>query len=64
MSDFYDALETRSAATREAAWAEALPALVAAAQRTPAMSEALAAVNGKAINTRAALAALPVTRKP
>ena len=64
MSDFYDALETRSAAAREAAWTEALPALVAAAQRTPAMSEALAAIDAKAITTRAALAALPVTRKP
>ncbi|MBC7940785.1 MAG: phenylacetate--CoA ligase family protein, partial [Chitinophagaceae bacterium] len=41
----YDSLEARSAADRAAALCRALPAQVAAAQRTPAMAELLAGVD-------------------
>ena len=64
MTDFYDALETRSPADREAAQMAALPAQVAHAQtHSPAMRELLAGVNAASISDRAALARLPVTRK-
>ena len=64
MSPFYDALETRTPAEREAALLAALPAQVAHAQRaTPAFAEILTGVNASAITSRAALAGLPVTRK-
>jgi len=64
MSEHYDALETRDPAAREAAWMAALPAQVAAAQATAALRERLAGVDPAQVNSRAALAALPVTRKP
>ena len=64
MTDFYDALETRSPADREAAHMAALPAQVAHAQtHSPAMRALLAGVDAKSISDRAALARLPVTRK-
>jgi phenylacetate-CoA ligase len=63
MTEFYDALETREPAQREAALMAALPAQVAAAKRTHAFAAALANVDAAAVTTRAALAALPVTRK-
>ncbi|MBX3641961.1 MAG: AMP-binding protein [Rubrivivax sp.] len=63
MSEFYDALETRDPAVREAALCAALAAQVAAAQRTPAFAEILRGVDAAAITSRAALAQLPVTRK-
>lgn len=63
MSEFYDALETRDPAQREADLMAALPAAVARAQRTPAGAALLAGVDAAAITSRAALAALPVTRK-
>ncbi len=63
MTEFYDALETRDPAQREAALMAALPQAVAAAQRTAAMAERLAGVDARAVGSRAALAALPVTRK-
>ncbi len=64
MTDFYDALETRSTADREAAHMAALPAQVAHAQaHSPAMRELLAGVDAESISDRAALARLPVTRK-
>ncbi len=63
MTEYYDALETRSTAARDAALAAALPATVRAAQSTPAMAAALASVNASNVSTRAALASLPVTRK-
>lgn len=59
----YDTLETRPPEVREAALMAALPAQVAAAQRTAALGEALRGVDPAAITTRAALAQLPVTRK-
>ena len=64
MTDFYDALETRSTADREAALMAALPSQVAYAQaRSSAMSELLAGVDARQITSRAALARLPVIRK-
>ena len=59
-----DALETRNPQEREAAWMKALPGLVARAQQaTDAGAEILQGVDAVAVNTRAALARLPVTRK-
>ncbi|MDP3084704.1 MAG: AMP-binding protein [Rubrivivax sp.] len=63
MSEYFDLLEARSATDRDAFWAHALPAQVAAAQATPALAGALAGVTASAITSLAALAALPVTRK-
>ena len=63
MNEHYDALETRSADEREAALMAALPAQVAAAQRTRAFGALLAGVDAAAVTSRSALAALPVTRK-
>ena len=64
MTDFYDALETRSTADREAALMAALPSQVAHAQaRSSAMGELLAGVDARQITSRAALARLPVIRK-
>ena len=64
MTDFFDALETRDPAQREAALMAALPAHVAHAQaQTRAFGEILAGVDTTQVNSRAALARLPVTRK-
>ncbi|MDO5087333.1 MAG: AMP-binding protein [Comamonadaceae bacterium] len=64
MTDFYDALETRGPAEREAALLAALPAHIAHAQQhSRAWGEILAGVDAASIRSRAALAALPVTRK-
>ncbi len=58
-----DALETRDSAEREAALMAALPQQVRHALAVPAMASRLAGVNAENITSRAALAALPVTRK-
>jgi len=63
MSEFYDALETRDAAQREAELMAALPAQIATAMATPAFAELLAGVDARGVGSRAALAQLPVTRK-
>jgi phenylacetate-CoA ligase len=63
-SDFFDPLETRDPNAREAALMAALPAQVALAQRhAPAFAALLQGVNAESVNSRAALARLPVTRK-
>ncbi|AEG94612.1 phenylacetate--CoA ligase family protein [Ramlibacter tataouinensis] len=63
-SKHYDALETRSPAEREAQLMAALPRQVAHAQRhAPAMAQILAGVDAAAVDSRQALARLPVTRK-
>jgi phenylacetate-CoA ligase len=60
-----DALERRAPALREQALLAALPAAVAHAQaRTSAFAEILRSVDAAQVTTRAALARLPVTRKP
>ena len=59
-----DTLETRPPAEREAALLAALPAQIAHARSaSPAFAEILASVEPASITSRAALAALPVTRK-
>ncbi len=63
MTEYFDALETRDPAQREAALLAALPAQIAAAQRTAAFGQILRGVDAAAIDSRAALAQLPVTRK-
>ena len=64
MTDFYDALETRSPTEREAALMAALPLQVAHAQtHSAAMGELLAGVEARQVIDRAALARLPVIRK-
>ena len=64
MSMFYDALETRPHAEREAALLAALPQQIAHAQQaSPAFASILAGVDASRITSRAALAELPVTRK-
>jgi phenylacetate-CoA ligase len=61
---FYDKLETRDPAEREAALMAALPRQVAHAQaRTDAFARLLAGVDAGTVTSRAALARLPVTRK-
>jgi phenylacetate-CoA ligase len=64
MSNFYDTLEQRPHASREAAQLAALPQQIAHAQsHAPAFAGILKGVNGATITSRAALARLPVTRK-
>jgi len=60
---FYDELERRDPAAREAALMAALPAQVAAAKAVPALAAALADVEPAQVVSRTALARLPVTRK-
>ena len=62
--DFHDALETRSPTQREAQLMAGLPGQVHHAQRnTAAFAEILAGVDAARVDSRAALAKLPVTRK-
>jgi phenylacetate-CoA ligase len=64
MTQFFDALETRSPAEREAALMAELPRHIAHAQRhTAAFGQILAGVDAATITSREALARLPVTRK-
>ena len=62
--DHYDSLEIRDPAAREAALLQALPGQVAHAQcASAAFARILQGVDPAAVNTRQALARLPVTRK-
>ncbi|MEX1166321.1 MAG: phenylacetate--CoA ligase family protein, partial [Hydrogenophaga sp.] len=64
MSDFFDALELRAPAEREAAQMAALAVQVGHAQRnSAAFAEILKGVDAAAVNSRDALSKLPVTRK-
>ena len=64
MTEFFDALEQRDPAAREAALMAALPGHIARAQRsTSAFAESLAAVDASRVSSRAELARLPVLRK-
>ena len=60
---FYDDLETRSESQRAYELALRLPAQIAAARAVPAFAQRLRDVEAAAVNSRAALARLPVTRK-
>ena len=62
--EHYDDLETRPPEAREAALMAALPAQIAHAKaKAPGYAELLAEVDAAMVTDRAALAALPVTRK-
>jgi phenylacetate-CoA ligase len=64
MADFYDALEARDAGERERALFARLPQQLAHAKAgAPGFARILRDVDPRAVSTRAALAALPVTRK-
>ena len=64
MSQHFDALETRAPEVREAALMAALPAQVGHAKgKAPAFAELLKDVDAANVNSRAALAQLPVIRK-
>ena len=64
MNNFFDALETREPAQREAQLLAALPRQVAHAQQaSAAIARTLAGIDAAAVTTRAALAKLPVLRK-
>ena len=64
MSQFFDALEQREPAVREAALMAALPGQIALAQaRTTAFGELLSKVDARDVSSRRALAQLPVIRK-
>ena len=63
-AQFYDNLETRVPAEREAALMSALPQIVAAAkERAPAYRHRLAGVHPEGVVDRRSLAELPLTRK-
>jgi len=64
MIDYFDALETRDSAVREAALMAALPVQVAHAKNSStAFGQILRDVNPATVTSRQALAGLPVTRK-
>ena len=64
VTDFFDSLETRDPAAREAALFGALPAQIAHAQKlSTAFGEILQGIDATGVVSRAALARLPVTRK-
>jgi len=64
MTDHYDALETRSADERETQLMAALPKQIALAKRrAPGFKRILRGIDPKRVDSRAALAKLPVTRK-
>ncbi|MGB6284848.1 MAG: AMP-binding protein, partial [Xanthobacteraceae bacterium] len=63
MNAFYDSLETRDPAEREADLFSRLPSVLRAAMAAPAYAERLRGIDPAAIADRAALAGLPVLRK-
>ncbi len=64
MAEYYDKLETRDAGERETAQMAALPGLIAHARdHAPGFAKILAGVTPGDIDSRAALAGLPITRK-
>ena len=64
MSPFFDALETRDPAQREAALMAALPVQLAHARKTaPAFEASLQGIAVEQVSSRSALASLPVVRK-
>ena len=64
LSDHYDTLETRAPEAREAEQFAALRGHLRAAMRAPAVARVLEGTDPDAVTDRAALAALPVLRKP
>jgi phenylacetate-CoA ligase len=62
-TDTLDALELRDPGQRERDLMARLPQLIARAQQAPGWARILDGVDAQAVSTRAALAALPITRK-
>jgi phenylacetate-CoA ligase len=62
-ADTLDALETRDPAERERDLMARLPQLIARAQQAPGWVRILGGIDASAIDSRAALAQLPITRK-
>jgi phenylacetate-CoA ligase len=63
MMGHYDSLETRDSAEREREQFAQMPAVIAHAMTAPGWAKHLSGTDAKAINSRAALAKLPVLRK-
>jgi phenylacetate-CoA ligase len=63
MPDHYDSLETRVRTLRDSEELAALPKIVAHAMQAPGWARHLAGVDAKSVNSRAALAKLPVLHK-
>src|ERR1043165_7307715 len=63
MPDHFDSLETRDSAAREKDLFARLPAAIARAMTAPGWAKPLAAIDPKAITSRAQLARLPLLRK-
>src|SRR5262249_13260221 len=63
MAEHFDALETRSPEAREADLSARLPGLIAAALKAPAWKRHLGDIDPTSIDSRAALARLPLLRK-
>src|SRR5690242_15713117 len=63
MTGHYDLLETRDAAERERDQFVRMPAAILHAMSAPGWAKHLAGTDAKAVNSRAALAKLPVFRK-
>jgi len=63
MTEYYDELETRDPAQREAQHLAALPKQIALAKSTEGYKKLFSNVDPQAITSRTALAQLPVTRK-
>jgi phenylacetate-CoA ligase len=63
MSDHYDSLETRAPTLRDSEELAVLPKIIAHAIRAPGWARHLAGVNAHGVNSRDALAKLPVLRK-
>jgi phenylacetate-CoA ligase len=63
MPDHYDSLETRNPALRDSEECAVLPKVIARAMTAPGWARHLAGVDAKAVNSRAALAKLPVLHK-
>ena len=63
MPDHYDPLEIRVPALRESEEFATLPKIVAHAMKAPGWAKHLAGIDPKSVNSRAALAKLPVLHK-
>jgi phenylacetate-CoA ligase len=63
MAEHFDALETRAPETRERDLCARLPGLIEAALKAPTWRRLLGEIDPRAIDSRAALARLPVLRK-
>ncbi len=63
MTDFFDALETRAPAAREAEQFARVPQALAQAMRAPGWAAQLSDIDPATVTSRAALAKLPILRK-